>query len=135
MTVKTVISTFLFRDGRVLLFRRSGSVSTYRGLWAGISGYLENIPPLGQALVEMREEAGLQGADITFLSAGEPLIVNDPGIDTRWKVYPFLFRLENPDHLRLDRENTEYRWFDPAELRTLDCVPGLFQALERVLPT
>ncbi len=85
-------------------------------------------------LIEIREETSLSGEDITFLTTGLPLIVEDPNIGVRWMVHPFLFRIENPERLKLDREHTESRWVIPVEIPSLPTVPKLFEVLRRVLP-
>ena len=134
MEQKEVITAFLLNEGKVLLLRRSHSVSSYQGQWAGVSGYLEKESPIEQALTEIKEETSLSGEDITFLTAGFPLTVEDPDIGVRWMVHPFLFRVENQERLKLDREHTESRWFGPEEIPGLPTVPRLFEVLRRVLP-
>ena len=134
METREVITAFLFRHGEVLFFRRSSSVGSYQGRWAGVSGYLESSRPLEQAYTELAEEAGLSREDVTFLCAGAPLSVTDNDLGVRWVVHPFLFRLERPEKLRLDREHTECRWLAPAKIRSLDTVPMLYETLVRVLP-
>ena len=39
-------------------------------------------------------------------------------------VYPFLFEAASAS-LQLDWEHDEYRWIDPAELDSSDCVPWI----------
>jgi 8-oxo-dGTP diphosphatase len=132
-----VVTCFLQRRGKdvdeVLLLRRSGRVGTYRGRWAGVSGYVEEgITPLEQAYREMEEEVGLGRGAVRLLTEGEPLIVVDEAIDTRWTVHPFLFEMVQPDDVRLDWEHTESRWVRPEEVSGMDTVPGLAEALSRV---
>ena len=135
METRQVITAFLFREGQVLCFRRSSSVGSYQGCWAGVSGYLECPSALEQAFTELSEETGLsRSGDVTLLSAGKPVKVIDKSLGACWEVRPFLFRLEKPDKLRLDREHTEYRWFSPDEIQSLKTVPMLYQTLARVLP-
>lgn len=132
-----VVTCFLLRrsdDGdEVLLLRRSGQVGTYRGRWAGVSGYVEErVTPLEQAYREMGEEVGLGGEAVRLVAEGEPLMVADEGIDTRWTVHPFLFELLRPKGIRLDWEHTEMRWVRPEEVSGMETVPGLAEALSRV---
>ena len=147
-----VVTCFLLRRGEdsdeVLLLRRSERVGTYRGRWAGVSGYLEAGRPLEQAYREIEEEVGLGRGDVRLLAQGEPLAVPDETIDTRWTVHPFLFevvteggepgddagdlKVAPTGSLRLDWEHTESRWVKPAELLALKTVPGLAEALARV---
>jgi 8-oxo-dGTP pyrophosphatase MutT (NUDIX family) len=132
-----VVTCFLLRRSEeganeVLLLRRSERVGTYRGLWAGVSGYLEAKSQLEQAYREMEEEVGLRSEDLRLLAEGEPLVVPDERVDTRWTVHPFLFEVAQPERVRLDWEHTESRWVKPEEMGCLKTVPRLAEALARV---
>ncbi len=132
-----VVTCFLLRRERgvdeLLLLRRSERVGTYRGRWAGVSGHVEEgVAPLDQAYREMGEEVGLGRDGVRLLAEGEPLIVVDESIETRWTVHPFLFEMVQPDDVRLDWEHTESRWVRPEEVLALETVPGLTEALARV---
>jgi 8-oxo-dGTP pyrophosphatase MutT (NUDIX family) len=132
-----VVTCFLLRRERggdeVLLLRRSERVGTYRGRWAGVSGHVdEGVTPLEQAYREMGEEVGLGRQAVRPLAEGEPLVVVDESIETRWTVHPFLFEMVQPDDVRLDWEHTESRWVRPEEVSALETVPGLAEALSRV---
>ena len=123
-----VVTAFLRHDGKVLVVRRSGAVRTYQGRWSAISGYLEDAPPLDQALTEIEEETGLARADVRLAAEGAPVEIADEDIGMHWVVHPFLFDIDDPQAVRLDWENLEARWVAPDELATLDTVPALAQA-------
>ncbi|MCH8920067.1 MAG: NUDIX pyrophosphatase [Chloroflexi bacterium] len=131
-----VVTCFLLRRGEggdtLLLLRRSDRVSTYQGLWASVSGYLESESPLEQAYREIEEEVGLHRGDLRLLAQGEPLIAIDETIDTRWTVHPFLFEVLRPERVRLDWEHVESRWVTVEEMGGLETVPRLEEALGRV---
>ena len=129
---KHVITCFLESDGKILLLRRSGQVGSYRGKWAGVSGYVE-LPPEEQALKEIHEEVNLDSDDVKILKRGEPLVIDDEELNTRWVVHPFLFHVENPDKVKIDWEHKEYTWINPIDLITYDTVPGLKNTLLNVL--
>jgi 8-oxo-dGTP pyrophosphatase MutT (NUDIX family) len=152
-----VVTCFLLRtgpDGRdeVLILRRSGRVRTYRGRWAGVSGYLEGArtgarlgepaeagarPPSAedQARREIQEETALSPADAELARAGDPLTFDDPDLDTRWTVHPFLFRVRPGATIAIDWEHTEARWVRPGALGRYRTVPRLWEALARVYPS
>lgn len=130
---KHVVTCFLESDGRILLLRRSGKVGSYRGKWAGVSGYAES-PPDRQALIEIQEEADLGSDDIRLLKTGEPLIIDDEELDIRWVVHPFLFHVTTPEKVKIDWEHIEYTWIEPTNIDRYDTVPGLKNALEHVMP-
>lgn len=133
-----VVTCFLLcptaEGDRILLLHRSQRVGTYRGRWAGISGYLE-AQPLEQAHREIEEETGLRRENVRLLQEGKPLEVVDAQADTRWLVHPFLFQVLAPEKLRIDWEHVEVRWVEPQEIADYETVPALAEALARVYPT
>jgi 8-oxo-dGTP pyrophosphatase MutT (NUDIX family) len=134
-----VVTCFLLRRDRgrdeVLVVRRSERVRTYRGHWAGVSGYVEpGVTPEEQAHTEMREETGLGRGDVRLLLAGEPLPVQDTAQGNYWLVHPFLFLVTAPDRIQTDWEARESRWIEPSEVLALQTVPGLAAALALVYP-
>ncbi len=128
-----VVTVFLTHSDKVLVLKRSSKVGTYRGHWAGVSGYLESEDPLQQAYTEMAEEVGLSKQDVTLLKAGKPLEIVDDAQDRAWRVHPFLFSVHEPDKIRLDWENIAMRWILPAEIAGLQTVPALRETLARVI--
>jgi ADP-ribose pyrophosphatase YjhB (NUDIX family) len=128
-----VVTVFLTHSDKVLVLKRSSKVGTYRGHWAGVSGYLESEDPLQQAYTEMAEEVGLGKQDVTLLKAGKPLEIVDDAQDRAWRVHPFLFSVHEPDKIRLDWENIAMRWILPAEIAGLQTVPALGETLEQVI--
>ena len=130
---KKVVTCFLESGGEILLLRRSEHVGTYRGRWAWVSGYLETAPD-EQALVEIAEETGLSPADVKLVRKGEPLLVDDEKLGTRWLVHPYLFHIGDRGKVRIDWEHKECRWVSPADLDNYDTVPGLKEVWGRVWP-
>ena len=128
-----VVTVFLTHRSKILVLKRSREVATYKGHWAGVSGYLESNDALAQALTEMAEEVGLSKRDVTLVKAGKPLKIVDDAQDRAWRVHPFLFAVHEPDKIRLDWENIAMRWILPEEIDQLKTVPALKEALERVI--
>ncbi len=126
---KPVVSAFLRNRGRFLVVRRSERVGSFQGRWSAVSGYVEGSePPRRRAAQEIREETRMRGA--RFVRSAPPLVTRHG--NTAFVVHPFLFEAPNR-RVTLDWENVEYRWIEPAELRTLSTVPRLELVLERLL--
>lgn len=125
-----VVTVFLQSENGILLGRRSDDVRTYKGHWAGISGYLEESDPEKQAERELREETGLSPGECTLIRSGEPLEIDDE--PRYWRVHPFLFRTDHPEQIDLDWEHTVMEWTDPNHWNRRKTVPGLLKAWERV---
>ena len=128
-----VVTIFLTWNGRIAVFQRSEHVGTYQGRWAGVSGYMEQLP-LCQAWVEISEEVGLPKESVALRGIGVPVIVQDDNVNCNWEVHPFLFGVSDPSAIRLDWEAKAMEWIEPAELSNLQTVPGLKRALETVWP-
>jgi eIF-2B alpha/beta/delta-like uncharacterized protein len=132
MERRDVVTSFLEHEGKILILRRSEKVGTYRGRWAGVSGYLEEgEDPLHRALQELREEVGLTSEQVQLLRKGKPLLVPDLEKKVVWKVYPFLFRVKS-DRIQMDWEHRECQWIRPEEIGRYETVPKLEETLERV---
>lgn len=128
-----VITVFLIHEGKILLLKRSPKVRTMKGMWGGISGYLENENPLVQALKEIREESGLLESQVDLLRSAEPLEARDTQVpNIVWIVHPYLFQ-STTQSIKIDWEHDEYKWITPHDLEKYRTVPKLKDALEKLL--
>lgn len=126
---RAVVTSFLERDGRILVVRRSDRVGSFRGKWSGVSGFLEGPDPEAHARREVEEETRI--TDLTRLATGP--VVRSRGQDTTiYAIHPFRFAAPRGD-VRLDWENVESRWVDPEEMAALDGVPNLVSAYRATL--
>lgn len=128
---KKVVTCFLESEGEILILRRSGEVGSYRGSWAGVSGYIESSAD-EQALTEIEEETSLNRQDVAMIKRGKTVAVEDEGLGIRWVVHPYLFRIEDRDKIRIDWEHKEARWIKPEDIDNYQTVPKLKEALSRV---
>jgi len=131
---KQVVTCFLENNNRILILKRSNKVGTYRGKWAGVSGYLET-GDIEQVFTEIKEETGLGKADVELKVKGSPLKITDKHLGRTWIIHPFLFHVKSPGKIKIDWEHIESRWIEPADMVKFDTVPGLKNALDRVLKT
>ena len=107
-------------------------MGSHRGKWSAVSGYLEGIEqPLSRAATEVREELGLSAEQFNLVRIGEILRTYDEENNTVWIIHPFLFEARSKS-VKLDWENTDYRWVAPAQLPSYDTVPKLRETLDRV---
>ncbi len=133
MEERHVVTCFLEHGGKIPLFRRSEKVGTYKGRWAGVSGFVEEgHTPFEQAMQEIEEETGLNAEDVELVSEGQPLEVVDEGLGRKWVVHPFRFVLSRPEKISIDWEHTELEWIDPSDIGKYETVPKLKEVWERV---
>ncbi len=125
-----VVTCILLRtdqqETRMLLVRRSQKVGSYRGHWAGVSGFLEpNVTPDEQAYTELEEETSLRRDQVHMLRRGAVVEYSDAKLGRHFYIHPFLFEALTPESVRIDWEATEMRWINPSELPHFETVPKL----------
>lgn len=124
-----VVTCILRFDSRILILKRSHKVSTNQGMWAGVSGYIEEGElPLQTARKEVCEETGI--SDLELVRSGEMLRVRSGS--RLWRIHPFLFDIHSPD-VTIDWEHTEYRWVDPVDIDHDTTVPGFKLVLRSII--
>ncbi len=118
---KHVVTSIVRSKGKLLLLQRSNSVGSYRGQWAGVSGFIEpHEPDLVAAKRELEEEIGVTDAKLTRKL--DPARFRDG--DVVWCVHPFLFELKGRS-IRIDWEHRSYEWVSPEDIAKYPTVPGL----------
>ena len=93
-----IVTSFIKDNDKFLLLKRSNKVKTMKGLWAGISGIIENEEdPLSRAKIEIFEELGITEDKIKFLKAASKMTVHSPQYENHeWEIFPFLFESSHP---------------------------------------
>ena len=132
-STKIVIS-FIQDNQKLLILKRSNKVKTMKGLWAGVSGIIEkNEDPLTRAKIEIYEETGIFEDKIKLISVADVFKVNSPQYENHeWEIYGFLFGVKNPQ-IKLNWENSEYKWIEKEELKKFSTVPNLEKVLFNLL--
>ncbi|RLE47145.1 hypothetical protein DRJ25_03185 [Candidatus Woesearchaeota archaeon] len=111
---------------KYLLLKRSQKVSSYKGKWANIGGYIDRpITAKEIALKELEEETGITADKVTSIKKGEAIEYHDGQTNKTWIVFPFLAELEKIPEIRLDWEHERYVWISPEEIKEFDIVPDI----------
>jgi len=135
MTRATKIVTCFLKSGdKILILKRSDKVKSMKSLWAGISGIIENNEsPLERTKIEIFEELGIDASQIKLLKESVKMRILSPQYENHeWEVYPFLFSVENPK-IKLNWENSEYKWVKAEEISNYETVPSLDKVLSNLL--
>jgi len=104
-----------------------------KGLWAGISGIIEgNEEPLQRAKIEIFEETGLAEDCLGLLKTAPQMQISSQYANHQWTVFPFLFSVKEPE-IKLNWENSEYKWIYPNEISKYQTVPSLDKVLASLL--
>jgi 8-oxo-dGTP pyrophosphatase MutT (NUDIX family) len=104
-----------------------------RGLWGGVSGIIEgNEEPLNRAKIEIFEETGMDENNIVLSRTANQMQVTSQYLNHGWIIHPFLFTAKE-SKIKLNWENSEYKWISPDELSNFKTVPSLDKVLARLL--
>ena len=130
MRKTSVVTSFLNYNNKILILKRSEKVRTMRGLWSGISGVIENNEiPISRAKIEIFEEAGISEKHITLIKSKKELIIESPQYkNQQWIIFPFFFKTDT-NSIKLNWENSDFRWIEVGQLKEFNTVPSL----ERIL--
>ena len=129
-----IVTSFIKDNEKLLILKRSDKVQSMKGLWAGISGIIEkNEEPLKRAKIEIFEEVGIIEDKITLVRSVKEMRINSPQYENHeWEIFPFLFEAKNPI-IKLNWENSEFKWINKEELKNYDTVPSLQKVLFNLL--
>ena len=126
---KHVVTNIVRSKGRILLLRRSDKVGSYRGQWAGVSGFIEPHERDHEAARrELAEEVSVENP--RFVRRIDPLRFRDKG--TVWCVHPFLVEVRDTA-IKIDWEHQSFEWVRPDEITRYRTVPGLQQVICRLI--
>ncbi len=126
---KQVVTSIVRHKGKILLLQRSSRVGSYRGQWAGVSGFIEpGEDDESAARRELEEEIGTSRARL--LKRIDPIRFRDS--DVIWSVHPFLFEVDDPE-VKIDWEHQRVEWILPTEVAGYPTVPGLQQVVYKLL--
>jgi 8-oxo-dGTP pyrophosphatase MutT (NUDIX family) len=95
---------------------------------------VEGDTPLERVYVEIEEETGLKVDQLRLVTRADSLEIVDHRIKRHWRIYPFLFEVEDKSpQIVIDWEHRDWRWVEPEELKRFATVPRLVETLERCL--
>ena len=129
-----IITAFIKNNNKILILKRSNKVRTMKGLWSGVSGIIENNEvPIDRARIEIFEEIGIKSEQISLVKNIEKIKISSPQYENHeWIVFSFLFETEKTE-IKLNWENSEYRWIMINDLKNYETVPNLYKILINLL--
>ena len=113
-----IVSSIVMVDGKILTLHRPEKAHHYPGKWSLVSGHVERgESPAEAARREINEETQIA---VSYPDAEMPVFRVRDG-KTIYNVYAYLYKLKSAD-VKLNDENTEYRWVAPEDLLKMDTV-------------
>ncbi len=129
-----VLNVFLKYKNEILILKRSDKVLAYKGKWNSIGGFLDEVKPVGEkVLEEITEETGTEKENIIKIKIKAIIKYEDVEINRTWLIVPVLAELKEKPEIELDWEHDEYKWIRPGEIRKYDTIPDLDKILSSLL--
>tara|TARA_B100001142_G_scaffold147423_1_gene148359 strand:- start:178 stop:582 length:405 start_codon:yes stop_codon:yes gene_type:complete len=129
-----IVTSFIKNNNKILILKRSEKVRTMKGLWSGVSGIIENNEkPRDRAIIEIFEEVGIEKGKISLIKTIGKMKISSPQYENHeWEVFSFLFKT-NETKIKLNWENSEFKWIELDELKNYETVPSLEKILLNLL--
>lgn len=112
---------------RILILKKSPTDYNFPNYWSFCSGYIKEFESAEDTVLrEIKEETGLKAKT---LKKGKLFLKEYPVLNKAWYIMPFLCEVSS-GKVKLDHENTDYKWIIPADLKKYKTVPGLRKDLK-----
>ena len=122
-----VVTAVVKNKDKVLILKKSPDDWNYPNKWSFYSGYVKEFDSAEDTVLrEIKEETGLKAKLIT---KGKLLYKDDKEKEKSWVIMVFLCEVKSRN-VKLDHENSEFRWIDFKDLKKYATVPGLEKDLK-----
>jgi len=129
-----IVTSFIKNNNKILILKRSDKVRSMKNLWSGVSGIIENNEiPVNRAKIEIFEEVGIRENKIELIKSVEKIKILSPQYENHeWEIFSFLFETKETK-IKLNWENSEFKWINKNELKNYQTVPSLDKILLNLL--
>ena len=112
---------------KMLILKKSAKDYNYPNRWSFCSGYIKEFEAAEDTVVrEIKEETGLNAK---VIRKGKLFQKNDKSKGKIWVIMPFLCKVQS-DNVRLDHENSDFRWITYKDIKKYPTVPGIQKDLK-----
>ncbi|MBU3964692.1 NUDIX domain-containing protein [Patescibacteria group bacterium] len=119
-----VLIIFVRYQGEILLLKRSKKVSTYQKKWSVVAGYLDELKPIREKILEeLNEETSITEENISDIKFGQSYKIKDDSVHRLWLRFPVLVELKEKPRIKLNFEHTRFKWIKPEEISKFDTPP------------
>ena len=122
-----VVTGVVKYKNNVLILKKSPKDWNYPGKWSFCSGYVKEFESAEDTVLREVKEKTLLNSRI--IKKGRLFQKDDRDKGKSWVIKTFLCGI-NSKNIKLDHENTEFKWINPEDLGKYPAVPGLKKDLK-----
>lgn len=112
---------------KILILKKSKDDWNYPNKWSFCSGFVKEFEAAEDTVLrEIKEETGLSAK---IIRRGNLFEIEDKNKSKRWVITCFLCKVSS-NKVKLDHENSEFRWIKFKDIKKYDAVPGLRKDLK-----
>ena len=112
---------------KILILKKSSDDYNFPNRWSFCSGYIKEFESADDTVLrEIKEETGLNAK---ILKKGKSFLKKYHALNKEWYIMPFLCEVKSAN-IKLDHENTDFRWINQKDIIKYKTVPGLRKDLK-----
>lgn len=122
-----VVTGIVKNNGKVLILKKSPDDHNYPNKWSFCSGFVKEFESAEDSVLrEIKEETGLS---TIIVKSGKLFEAFDRNKKVNWVIMPFLCKSISRK-IKLDHENTGFKWISYGDIGKYPTVPGLKKDLK-----
>ena len=127
MNTYFVVTGIVRCKDRILILKKSPKDYNYPNKWSFCSGYVKEFESAESSVLrEITEETGLEAK---IIKGGKLFQKDDKNNGKSWVIMLFLCEVKSRN-VKLDHENTDFRWINYKDIKKYPTVPGLEKDLK-----
>ncbi len=134
-SIAPIVACVIEFEGKILIVKRSTKVTGYNGKWDVVTGYIDNpnVSSIEHTVIELEEEIGINEESIGEIKIKNTYRYLDPQVKKTLLVFPVRVRLKSKPTIKLNEENTDFKWINPKDAGRYDSVPELDKSIKSAL--
>ena len=122
-----VVAGVVKNKNKILMLKKSKDDYNYPNKWSFCSGFVKEFESAEDTVLrEIKEETGLIAK---IVKKGKLFEKYDKNNGKNWVIMPFLCEVAS-SKVKLDHENTRFKWIDYKDISKYPTVPGLEKDLK-----
>ena len=122
-----VVAGVVKNKNKILMLKKSKDDYNYPNKWSFCSGFVKEFESAEDSVLrEIKEETGLKAK---IVKKGKLFEKYDKNNGKNWVIMPFLCEVAS-SNVKLDHENTEFKWINYKYIKKYPTVPGLEKDLK-----